>query len=250
MKVQNKSSSKLIKFLNGKAFYVVLCVCFIAIGIAAWSGAEGLKRIETAEKGSGQSVTSTPKPDISSIIGVASKPQESQTESADKSDSDNDEPTPSKPQDTSSKEPDRTEQTAAPVAKFFVNPVLGDILKDFSATELQYSMTMDDMRLHKAVDIAASAGTPVIASGEGVVIEVYKDAMYGTTVVIDHGNGIVAKYCGLNAVPAVKVGNAVDSSTQLGVVDVIPCESVEQRHLHLEFFKDGKAVSPMDYIIR
>ena len=250
MKVQNKSSSKLIKFLNGKAFYAVLCVCFIAIGIAAWSGAEGLKRIETAEKGSDQSVTSTPNPDISSVIGVTSKPQVSQTESADKSDSDNDEPTPSKPQDTSSKEPDRTEQTAAPVAKFFVNPVLGDILKDFSATELQYSMTMDDMRLHKAVDIAASAGTPVIASGEGVVIEIYKDAMYGTTVVIDHGNGIVAKYCGLNAVPAVKVGNAVDSSTQLGVVDVIPCESVEQRHLHLEFFKDGKAGSPLDYIIR
>lgn len=248
MKVQNKSSSKLIKFLNGKAFYAVLCVCFIAIGIAAWSGAEGLKRIETAEKGSDQSVTSTPNPDISSVIGVTSKPQASQTESTDKPD--DDESTPSKPQDTSSKEPDRTEQTAAPVAKFFVNPVLGDILKDFSATELQYSMTMDDMRLHKAVDIAASAGTPVIASGEGVVIEIYKDAMYGTTVVIDHGNGIVAKYCGLNAVPAVKVGNAVDSSTQLGVVDVIPCESVEQRHLHLEFFKDGKSVSPMDYIIK
>lgn len=242
MKVKNKSGSKIIKFLNGKGFYVVLCLCFLAVGVAAWSGVEGMRRMNNSDVSQSESQSgNTSKHEVAQNTpssGTSESKQESEIK------------TPTKPSETQIASPSQpeTEETAASVATFFVNPVLGDIIKDFSDTELQYSLTMCDMRLHTGVDIAADAGTPVIASGEGTVIAVYTDAMYGNVVEIDHGNGITAKYCGLNGEPCVKVGEKVDTSTQLGAIDVIPCESVEQRHLHLEFYKNGKPVSPMNYI--
>ena len=245
MKTTNKHNKKIIKFLNGRAFYVVLCLCFLAIGIATWSGVEGFKNTQNNKDNQSQSSDTAKAPSLPSI----------QKDPVDTNSTENRNETAELPDNTPSSEPtesesQKTEQTAAPVATVFINPVLGEVIKDYSETELQYSMTMKDMRLHKAVDIAADVGTPVVASGEGVVTEVTTDPMYGETVVIDHGNGITARYCGLKKTPFVNKGDIVDSSTQLGVVDVIPCESVEPRHLHLEFFKNGKAVSPMNYILQ
>lgn len=247
MKIKNKSHSKIIKFLNGRAFYAVLCVCLIAVGVAAWSGVEGFKRLNESNSSENNSLTGQVESGNDVLMSEPSTVSKSDI-SGDISIPNNDE------DDTLSKHKSslptdfEAQQTAAPVAAYFVSPVLGEVIKDFSDTELQYSMTMDDMRLHKALDIAADAGTPVVAAGEGVVKAIFKDAMLGTVVEIDHGNGITVRYCGLNALPGVQVGDTVDSATRLGSIDVIPIESVEQRHLHLEFYKDGKAVSPSDYI--
>lgn len=244
MKMQNKHNKRIIKFLNGRAFYFVLCLCFLAIGIATWGGLKGFQNTNSKEDNQSQS---------SDVAQQLSSDNESLSVKPD--DTESRDETAQLPEDTESlqpsqSQPEDSEQTAAPVATIFINPVLGEVIKGYSETELQYSMTMKDMRLHKAVDISADMGTPVVACGDGIVTEVLTDAMYGVTVVIDHGNGITAKYCGLKSKPLVSKGDTVDSSTQLGVVDVIPCESVEPRHLHLEFFKNGKAVSPMDYIVQ
>ena len=247
MKFKNKSSSKVIKFLNGKAFYAVLCVCLIAIGVAAWSGIEGYKRLNESIGSESNSLTGKVESGsdvLTSIPSITSKPDTSGTVSMPQ----NDEADTQSDHESEIPTNSEAQQTAAPVAAYFVSPVLGEVVKGFSDTELQYSVTMDDMRLHKALDIAADLGTPVVAAGEGVVKSIFKDAMLGTVVEIDHGNGITVRYCGLNSLPVVKVGDFVDSSTRLGSIDVIPIESVEQRHLHLEFYKDGKAVSPSDYI--
>ncbi len=240
MKIKNNSKSKIIKFLNGRAFYVVLCLCFVAIGIAAWSGLEGM-RIMNAEKDN-SSISSLNVSNANDILQAVPPISSAVTPSED-----DEGESESKVEVVLPSEPD-TEEVAAPVATFFVNPVLGKVTKDFSETELQYSLTMCDMRLHKAVDLEANEGTPVIAAGEGTVIDVYTDAMLGSVVEIDHGNGITVKYCGLNEEPFVKKGDTVDSSKQIGTVGVIPFESVEQRHIHLEFYKNGKAVSAMNYI--
>lgn len=236
MKVKNKSQSRIIRFLNGKAFYAVVCLCFLAIGVAAWSGIKGFENVRNSDGG-------IPTPSSAPSASVSENNESAQPTKPDK-----------KPQstDTSSEaavSSDRgAEQTAAPIANFFVNPVLGEVMNNFSDSELTYSVTMHDMRLHKGVDLAADRGTPVVAAGEGTVTAVKHDPMLGSTVEIDHGNGITSRYCGLNSQPCVTVGQMVDTSTQLGTVDDVPFESVEQYHLHLEFYKDGKAVSPMNYI--
>ena len=225
MKFKNNKSSKFIKFLNGKAFYAVLVLCFLGIGIAAWSGVQGIRSLEE------------PKNDNSSVAPLPSAPENDELE--DEPDEDNSTPEQTIPEDDkeetqTDKETDKTDDS---------NDVAG-----YSDTELQYSMTFEDMRLHKGIDIAAKAGTPVVAAGKGTVLEVSTDAMLGSYVLIDHGNGIKAKYCGLNAKPTVSVGDTVDSSTQLGTVDVIPAESVEERHLHIEVTKNDKYISPLDLL--
>lgn len=247
MKFKNKSRSKIIRFLNGKAFYGVLCVCLIAIGVAAWSGVEGFERLNRSNSSENGSLTGRVESGNDTESNQPSTPSKPEI-SGDVSIPDNDKSDTSSENESKVSNTPEVEQTAAPVATYFVSPVLGEVIKGFSDTELQYSMTMGDMRLHKGLDIAADMGTPVVAAGEGIVKSIFKDAMLGTVVEIDHGNGITVRYCGLNALPGVKVGDMVDSSTRLGSVDVIPIESVEQRHLHLEFYKDGKAVSPSDYI--
>lgn len=245
--MSNNKNSKVIKFLNGKAFYIVLCLCFLGVGVAAWAGIEGMKLAESDYNSSGSLTAEIPDSGMNSgsIEGLISIPETVEpdifdTPSVDSNTSD----TPDS-SDVTTSQP--TEPVDSAVAAFFVRPVVGETLKDFSDLELQYSMTYGDMRLHKALDIAAAAGTPVIACGNGKVTDVYTDALWGTVVEIDHGNNITVKYCGLNGSPSVKKGDVVDSSRQIGAVDVIPCESVEPRHLHLEFYFDGKAVSPSKY---
>ena len=242
MKNKNKSGKNVITFLNGKGFYIVMCICFIAIGVAAWSGMEGLKN-KSGKKGTASlpPVVSNEGTDIAKAPSEPEKPAEPAPKATDKA-----------PENKDTVKDDGAEKSAeealSPAATYFISPVLGDIIKGFSDSELQYSMTYKDMRLHKGIDIAADVGAPVTAAGAGTVTAVYKDVFEGSVVEIDHGNNMIVRYCGLNAVPCVKEGDKVDSSTQLGTVDNIPCESVEAHHLHIEFIKNGKFVSPEDYI--
>lgn len=249
MKEQNKSKSKVIKFLNGKTFYVVLCICFIAVGVAAWAGMQSLNAADPGETDSSAAPGDTGENNSTVSLPQTADPDDGQPTDSDRNDTaQNTDKNNSKKPTVADDPVTDAEEAGGGVAAFFIKPVLGEIIKNFSDTELQYSMTYGDMRLHKALDIAADEGTPVTASGEGKVTAVYTDPLMGSTVEIDHGNGITAKYCGLNPVPTVKEGDTVDSSTQLGTIDVIPCESVEQRHLHLEFYLDGNAVSPEKYM--
>lgn len=236
MKSQHKSTSKFIKFLNGKGFYVVLCLCFLGLGIAVWSGVEGIKNSVDNGNASSSNQTSEAKPPQDTVL----KPPSQSGNTSSKQ--------PSSSQQKPSSESNSTEEASTGVAAFFVKPMLGEVMKSFSDSELQYSETFLDMRLHKGVDIIGKQGDPVCAAGEGVVKEIKDDPLLGTVITIDHGNKIIAKYCGLAKNPPVKKGDTVDSSVRIGVLGDIPSESVEPYHLHLEFYKDGKAVNPLDFI--
>lgn len=240
--MSNNKNSKVINFLNGKTFYVVLSIFFIAIGVAAWAGMRSMK--EAKDNGRYDNMSST-----------LSQTQNNGFSSTQSTSSSSNSPDSSSTTSDSAKLPETdndntvsdSEAADSAVANFFIPPVVGETLKNFSDEELQYSMTYGDLRLHKALDITADTGTPVTASGNGKVTDVYTDPLLGAVVEIDHGNGITARYCGLNATPTVNVGDIVYSSTQIGAIDVIPSESVEPRHLHLEFYLNGKAVSPSKY---
>lgn len=245
--MSNNKTDKIIKFLNGKFFYVVLSICFIAIGIAAWSGVKGAKINENfaaPETSSFSAPSSTP---LDSSDSVDSLPDATDSDESIKNDQENTIKDKNETAENETTDETDAEKTGGTVAAFFIKPVLGEIMKNFSDSELQYSETYGDMRLHSGIDLAAEAGTAVMAAGEGIVTDVYTDSLWGSTVVIDHGNNVTVKYCGLNALPTVKKGDIVSSSSQIGTIDVIPCESVEKRHLHLEFYLNDKAVNPANY---
>ena len=146
---------------------------------------------------------------------------------------------------------EETEPTAEGVSSVpysstvFTKPVEGEIIKDFSAKELQYSKTFGDMRLHSGIDIACKNGTSISACGDGKILTVEEDASLGTVVTIDLGNGLSAKYSSLSDL-SVKAGDTVNAGDILGVTNTIPAECNDEEHLHFEVYKDGIAVSPLE----
>jgi len=98
---------------------------------------------------------------------------------------------------------------------------------------------------HDGVDLGAPAGTPVLASADGVVTvatEHYGPAPHwGTVVVVDHGNGLETRYAHLGTL-AVTVGQKVARGDALGTVGATG--KVTGPHLHFEVLRDGTPVDP------
>jgi murein DD-endopeptidase MepM/ murein hydrolase activator NlpD len=87
----------------------------------------------------------------------------------------------------------------------FVWPVEGEITQGYSAQ-------------HHALDIAAEAGTPVLAATDGVVVAAQWDSEgYGNIVLIDHGGELRALYSHLLDYQ-VEVGDEVTAGQQIGTV--------------------------------
>lgn len=99
---------------------------------------------------------------------------------------------------------------------------------------------------HKALDIAAPAGTAVLAAADGVVNwSGWKTNGGGLVVGIDHGNGIVTVYNHLGSA-AVKVGDTV---TQGQTIARVGCTGdCTGPHVHFEVIVDGVIVNPLRYL--
>lgn len=129
-----------------------------------------------------------------------------------------------------------------------LRPAPGEVLKGHSDTELTYSKTLEDWRLHKGADIKAPIGTTVIAAAKGTVSECYSDNAYGKSIIIDHGNGFLTKYSNLSSTDMVDVGKEVDAGDAIGVVgDTAEFEIADEAHLHFEVIKDGRSTDPEQY---
>jgi murein DD-endopeptidase MepM/ murein hydrolase activator NlpD len=134
----------------------------------------------------------------------------------------------------------------------FIKPCQGYISKEFSDDVPVYSVSMYDYRTHNGVDIVGEIGTPVKASSNGVITEVYNDYLYGTTVVIEHKDGIKSVYSNLSPnLPADTVsGRAVITGEIIaGIGESAACEYAEANHLHFELLKDGNPVNPEEYFV-
>ena len=125
----------------------------------------------------------------------------------------------------------------------------GKVSQAFSGNTLVYNPTLGDWRTHGGVDIASTLGVEVLALCPGTVSEVYDDGLMGTTVVIDHGNGLSAAYCNLAGQPTVESGDVVETGTIIGTVgDTAIAESGMPAHLHLEVSLNGVLVDPTEYL--
>ena len=147
--------------------------------------------------------------------------------------------------------PETEEQTtksnfAVPYKDYYTLPLGTDILRDYNPTTPSYSSTMGDWRTHGAVDFKGADGSQVKAIATGTVTDISDDPMYGTVITIDHGNDVIAKYCGLNKdVTEVNEGDTVKSGQLLGYLGEIPCEKSDVSHLHFEIYYKGKNVDPL-----
>lgn len=136
-----------------------------------------------------------------------------------------------------------TTTTAVEAPHLYLLPLTNTVQKPFSAEGPLYCKTMRDWRLHLGTDFAGDEGQDVKAVTRGKVIAVKTDPLWGGVVEIDHGVGVITRYCGVQAL--VKVGDKVDMGQIIGTLQTIPCECAQSAHLHLEMIVDGTPIDPV-----
>ena len=99
--------------------------------------------------------------------------------------------------------------------------------------------------MHPGLDMAAPAGTPVVAAAAGTVTHAGPAGTYGNLVTIKHANGLETRYAHLSAVEVVK-GAEVTPGTEIGKVGSTGRSTGP--HLHFEVREDGKLKDPKGYL--
>lgn len=100
-------------------------------------------------------------------------------------------------------------------------------------------------KMHEGVDFTVDVGTPIHATGDGVVKRVEKErAGYGRNMVIDHGHGYETLYAHLNRFK-VKEGQKVKRGEVIGLSGNTGTSTGP--HLHYEVIRNDKKVDPVDF---
>lgn len=99
-------------------------------------------------------------------------------------------------------------------------------------------------RMHTGVDWAAPRGTPIIASGDGVVEKAGWAGGYGRQTIIRHANGYKTSYNHQNAIAkGITEGVKVRQGQVIGYVGTTGLSTGP--HLHYELMVNGTKVDPM-----
>ena len=100
-------------------------------------------------------------------------------------------------------------------------------------------------KMHEGMDFTAKTGTPIYATGDGVVARADNTASgYGNHIVIRHGFGYETLYAHLSKYKA-RAGQRVRRGDVIGYVG--STGRSEGPHLHYEVHKDGKVVNPLNF---
>ena len=120
--------------------------------------------------------------------------------------------------------------------------------KDLKRTASGYGMRVDPIyktaKFHAGMDFSANIGTPIYATGDGVVKKVGWQSGYGKIIVIDHGFGYETWYAHLNKYN-VRTGQKVVRGEVIG--EVGNTGKSTGPHLHYEVHLKGKVVNPVNY---
>jgi len=122
-----------------------------------------------------------------------------------------------------------------PVQEGFISSFFGQRADPFTG----YTAT------HKGLDFAAPEGTAVNSVAAGLVTFAGDRAGYGNMVEINHGNGMVTRYCH-NEKLLVKQGDMVRKGQELALIGSTGHSTGP--HLHFEVVKNGVQVDPMRFI--
>lgn len=121
-------------------------------------------------------------------------------------------------------------------------PVMGRITSDFGERQ---NPKHGGLEFHSALDISASAGSPIKATADGIVSFSGWSAGNGNLVVVEHGFGYSTFYAH-NSSNAVSVGQRVKRGSVIAYIG--STGNSTGPHVHYEVWQHGKPVNPIAFI--
>lgn len=137
--------------------------------------------------------------------------------------------------------PDTADETAYVMQFTHTQPVEATLTSTFG----QRTHPISGKRsYHYGLDLAAPEGTPIGALADGVVRET-GNGSYGNYLIVDHADGFSTLYAHCSKLLA-----AQGDSVQVGqeIAQVGATGNATGNHLHLEVWRDGKALNPLHYV--
>ena len=207
----------------GKGYYIALVLCAAAIGITSYL----YYRNDNEEITAGEALeASAPLEEAGEDVPVIATQPKSLNPTADVG-------------ETQAPQP-RTLKTTSPVA--------GQEVFGYSMEALSYNQTTRDWRTHNGVDIAADAGTEVVAAAAGEVYTTYEDESLGYTVVIRHEGGYTTHYSSLGEDIRVQAGDQVLMGQVIGTVgSTALVETVLGPHVHFSVTYQDVPMDPAEF---
>nr|WP_320118412.1 M23 family metallopeptidase [uncultured Marinifilum sp.] len=121
-------------------------------------------------------------------------------------------------------------------------------IKDFGRISAGYGWRIHPIyktkKFHDGMDFTGKVGTPIYATGDGVVKQARKERGYGKKIVIDHGYGYTTLYAHLSNY-RVKKGQKVKRGEIIGELGNTGISTGP--HLHYEVRKNRKTLNPINY---
>lgn len=122
-------------------------------------------------------------------------------------------------------------------------PVSGTVTSSFGWRKSPFGNSSE---LHAGIDIAVNAGTPVVATADGLVVQSGPFGGYGNLVQIDHGNGISTLY-GHNSQIAVNIGQSVKKGQVVSYAG--STGNSTGPHVHYEVRENDTSIDPWKYLV-
>ncbi len=132
----------------------------------------------------------------------------------------------------------------------FDMPTSGSIIKEYVGASVIYNQTLGVYQGHKAIDFGGDAGAEVFACYNGVVESITTSKLDGTTIVVDHLNGLKSSYNSVDVAENIEVGLVVEKGDVIGyIAQNNKKEYLDGPHLHFEVFENNVKIDPNKYLI-
>ena len=211
---------------TGKGYYIALILCAVAIGISGYLYYANQKEDSPQLGGQDISVQATDPVEEDNVPVGVTVPDAEQVVN------------PTEPKPTVIRKPIQT-----------ASPLEGEVVAAYAMDALSYNPTTRDWRTHDGMDLAAEAGTAVLAAADGTVYTVYEDETMGHTVVIRHQDGYVTCYASLSEDVAVAPGDTVKLGQKIGTVgNSALLESALGDHIHFSVTRDDEPIDPQSFL--
>lgn len=159
----------------------------------------------------------------------------------------NKDPTPNDPSGPNGDKPSVNEPTK--VDFVMASPLDEYTIGQSYSEEHVFNNTHNYWHPHEGLDLVAAKGSNVKCVFDGTVKEVTNDSYSGATVTIAHQDGFTTVYKLLDSV-TLKAGDKVSKGQVIGKVSDTALEEIaDGAHIHLELYKNGQIINPLDYML-